>query len=404
MSENSAKLWLPAGGYPVKKNHSFSIGLGSGFVLGVSAALLLVFFVLSEQIFSAAGTFLSLASSDHPALEVRFVQLLQDGVLSEAASANLLASYGYTPALFYPLFYPVLRSGLVLLSGGTGLIAVFAWYRQKKRKQKMQSLLDVLSEKDHSDLPQPELLLQEGDFGSLASQIRKAVNDLKEARMQLKRQEDRFEETLASAAHQLKTPTSSMILLSEIMEPQNIPLIRRKMKKQLDRIVFLEDSLLALARIDHHTLRFNRAEIQLDLLIDEALFMLSEQIREKSLHIEFFRQPVFVSADPEWTLQALLNLLKNAVEASPEQGVLFLQLQDFITGPRLEIRDQGPGIDPADLPHLFERFYQGANSSKNGCGIGLPLAKELLEAQNASLRVLSPDAGGAVCIVRFYRS
>ena len=109
-----------------------------------------------------------------------------------------------------------------------------------------------------------------------------------------------------------------------------------------------------------------------------------------------------LTADPAWTAEALGNVVKNCVEHTPAGGTVSIAARQTPVFTELTVTDTGPGIEPEDLPHLFERFYRGKQAGAHSVGIGLALARQILAAQNASIRAENAPRGGAKFTLRFY--
>ena len=110
---------------------------------------------------------------------------------------------------------------------------------------------------------------------------------------------------------------------------------------------------------------------------------------------------MMVIADPDWTMEAVMNLMKNCMEHNTGGTVHCSYAQNPIYTEIL-IWDEGEGFAKADLPHLFDRFYRGQNAGENGIGIGLSLSKEIIERQNGTIRASNKPCGGALFEIRFY--
>ena len=103
-----------------------------------------------------------------------------------------------------------------------------------------------------------------------------------------------------------------------------------------------------------------------------------------------------------WTAEALANILKNCSEHSPEGGCIFIRAQQNFIYTRIEIEDEGPGFSPEECKRIFERFYQGRKSGRENVGVGLSMAKSLIESQNGEIRAENRKNGGARFVIDFY--
>ena len=110
-----------------------------------------------------------------------------------------------------------------------------------------------------------------------------------------------------------------------------------------------------------------------------------------------------ICCDDKWQVEAITNLLKNAIEYSENSGKIEVNYIQNKLYTQIEIKDYGKGIESNDLPHIFERFYKGTNSSKDSVGIGLALAKKIIEKNNGSVFVESELGKGTTFIVRYFR-
>jgi signal transduction histidine kinase len=109
------------------------------------------------------------------------------------------------------------------------------------------------------------------------------------------------------------------------------------------------------------------------------------------------------TGDLYWSVEALSNILKNCMEHTPAGGRIEIKASENALYTEIIVSDSGPGIDPEDLPHLFERFYKGKNSSENTVGIGLALSRMIAAEQNGIIKAENGKARGAVFTLRFYK-
>ena len=110
-----------------------------------------------------------------------------------------------------------------------------------------------------------------------------------------------------------------------------------------------------------------------------------------------------ISADMDWTMEAVMNLLKNCLEHTPPGGSVYCAYEQNPLYTLIRIQDTGSGFVKEDLPHIFERFYRGKDAAGGGVGIGLALSKAIIERQNGILSARNLPAGGACFEIRFYR-
>ena len=111
---------------------------------------------------------------------------------------------------------------------------------------------------------------------------------------------------------------------------------------------------------------------------------------------------ISLKCDKKWMSEAITNILKNCMEHSPAGGSIAIQALQTPIFTELTVTDSGPGLDPEELPRLFERFYRGKDAAANSIGIGLALARQIVTAQNGTLQAANASEGGARFTMRFY--
>ena len=238
-----------------------------------------------------------------------------------------------------------------------------------------------------------------------------------------------FAENLSNIAHQIKTPITAISLASQRMkqdfgpgaleqaktgqdpeqkQTEHVPEQKagrtalEQIEKQLSRLTYLEESLLTLSRLDAGTLLLRKEETDVFTLLILAAENLQELFRGSDTSIEIPEQgEMFISVDMDWTMEAIMNLMKNCMEHTPGGAVHCSYAQNPLYTEIL-IWDEGKGFAKEDLPHIFERFYRGQNAHEGGIGIGLALAKEIIERQNGTIRAKNKPGGGAFFEIRFY--
>jgi signal transduction histidine kinase len=197
--------------------------------------------------------------------------------------------------------------------------------------------------------------------------------------------------------------------MADLLESEDIPPEKRlefiaNLQQGLTRMDWLVKSLLKLARLDTGTEPLKRENATLSGLIAEAAGNIAAitELREQELIAEG-GESVAVDCDINWTVEAVANILKNASDHSPEGGAVRVSAGENPVCAWIRVEDGGDGIDPADLPHLFRRFYKGKNASRDSVGIGLAMSLSIMRAQNGDIEVATEKGQGSAFTLKFYK-
>ncbi len=175
-----------------------------------------------------------------------------------------------------------------------------------------------------------------------------------------------------------------------------------QVEKQLSRLMHLEETLLVLSRMDAGTLTLKKEEVDVYTLLVLAADNLQELFADTGSRVDIPELgEAAVIADLDWTMEAVINVLKNCMEHNAG-GTVYCSYAQNPLCTEILIWDEGKGFEKEDIPHLFERFYRGKNAGEGGIGIGLSLAREIIERQNGTIRARNRPDGGALFEIRFY--
>jgi len=246
----------------------------------------------------------------------------------------------------------------------------------------------------------------EGSWSILHNQLEKLIGQLLEQSERLPRDKAWLAASIADISHQIRTPLTALNLLGAQLSSQELPEEERRaasraLRKQLERMEWLISALLRMSRLDAGMVQLKREPISLRQVVEQAAAPLA--IPMELAGQQLIRDgDVTILADLSWTTEALGNILKNCMEHTPPGGTITAQLSSNPLYGEIIIRDTGPGFDPEDLPHLFERFYRGKSAAPQSAGIGLSLARMIITAQNGTIQAANQRTGGAQFTVRFY--
>lgn len=284
-------------------------------------------------------------------------------------------------------------------------VAFAVLYRAKKRRlariDGLTQYLEAINLGRESALPGVE-----DEFSHLEDELYKTVGELRQAKENATIQRQQMADNLAHIAHQIKTPITSMSLMTELLaEGQNEENsgYATRLSAQLVRLERLSNSLLTLARLDAGALVFSQEPVDLHTLLGAAAEPVKELIHERGQRLEIAEdRGLTLSADLGWSSEALLNLIKNCSEHTQMGGCIAVRFDQNPLYTEIVVEDDGEGFDPADLPNIFQRFYRGKNAQKDSIGIGLALARSIIEAQDGTLHAENKQPHGARFVVRVY--
>lgn len=312
-----------------------------------------------------------------------------------AAAALILAGLGLLVCPLCSLL--VLGTGLVF----TGLHLCFVRRRYDEIAALSRSVDRILHGQDQ--------LLEdnaEGELAILRSEIRKMTLQLRDSAALLLQDKRELAQALADISHQLRTPLTSMnlslSLLAEAEDEAQRLRLTRELKRSLERIDWLVETLLKLSKLDAGVVVFSPELVSAAALAEQAVRPLRIPMELRGLSFSLEAGDASLTVDPSWTAEALGNVLKNCVEHSPEGGTITVTARQTPLFTEIAVADTGPGIAPEDLPRLFERFYRGKNADENSIGIGLALARQIVTAQNGTIQASNRPEGGARFTMRFY--
>ena len=253
---------------------------------------------------------------------------------------------------------------------------------------------------------------QEGEVAILSSEIHKMVIRLREQASQLLADKRFLSDSIADIAHQLRTPLTSMNIVvdmfsdAELSDEKRFDLLA-EMMQGLNRIEWLINTLLKMSKIDADTVFFEQKEYNVKEMLAKASQPLEVPLDINGVTLKVNTpEDAVIRGDMMWTSEAVGNILKNCMEHTPEGGTIEINVKHTPIYTEIVIRDTGTGIDPEDIPHVFERFYRGKVALNTSIGIGLALTKMIVERQSGTIRAGNrpePDHG-AEFTVRFYHT
>ena len=333
-----------------------------------------------------------------------------DGV----AMGDVLSVLGYDISDFSDssVIYDIMFATTGFLAG-IFLFAITYAFRNKTEAKRIEELSDYL---EQVNMGKAVVLSASGEdlFSKLEDEIYKTVTFLYQTKDAAVQAKNDFAENLSNIAHQIKTPITAISLslqtLSEMPMKKEYEKDRmEQIKKQLNRLIHLEESLLVLSRLDAGTLMFQKEDVDVFTLLVLAADNLQELFADSGTLIDIPESgEMAVTADLNWTMEAVINVMKNCMEHNAG-GTVHCSYGQNPLYTEILIWDEGDGFAKEDIPHLFKRFYRGKNADAggnirgSGIGIGLALSKEIIEHQNGTIRAKNLPNGGACFEIRLYK-
>ncbi len=301
----------------------------------------------------------------------------------------------------------IITNCIILVVADLLIILVFICYlkHRQARIEKLTRYIQKLSNKEYSlDIEENS----EDELNSLKNELYKITVMLKETADNSVASREALSASVSDISHQLKTPlTSISILLDNLNESENMDNDTRKdflkeISKQIKDMNFLVIALLQLSRLDAGVVEFLQEKVNLYNMLYEIKNNLEIMAEVKNVELSIQgKKDVYINGDYNWNKEAIQNIIKNAIEHANSKVIVDISENDIYC--KIEIIDDGQGINKKDIKHIFERFYKASNSSESSIGIGLSLAKDIIEKQNGYITVESEVGIGTKFIVKYMK-
>lgn len=303
----------------------------------------------------------------------------------------------------------VVISAIICLAFGIAFIVVFLLYLKMQKQQTM----DIAKRIERINLGDYSLQIDrnsEDELSLLDNQIYRTAVKFREQAENSNKDKENLQKSLSDISHQLKTPlTSIIVMVDNILDDDDMPLeIRREflsdIKHNTSTVSFLVQSLLTLSKLDAEAIRFKYADVDVKNIIDECIKNTAVMAEICNVSVETLCDDTYkLNCDKKWLCEAVTNIIKNCIEHSQNGNIKITADQNKLYT-KISIKDNGSGITKEDLPHIFERFYKGKNSSDDSVGIGLSLAKTIIEKQGGYISVSSELNKGSEFVIKFFNN
>lgn len=354
--------------------------------------------------------------SKHPELENEVIDGIINHDISESESYEILNKYGLDRLDTVDYLnnnsyinktirkYNIIYISILIIIVFSILIIYINKIYNKIRKLSVYTN-DILNNKYNMDIRE----YSEGDISNLKNDLYKMTIKLKEQNELSLKDKIYLQDTLSDISHQLKTPLTSMYVINELLYDDKLDKslkkeLLNKSKKGLERIEWLITSLLKMSRLDSGSEKLILENVKLINIINKSIEPIRIPLELKNINLSVScSNDIKVNVDVNWTTEALINILKNAMEHTLENGNINIVCSDNPLYTMISISDDGCGISKKDLPHIFERFYKGM-SNKESIGIGLNMSKKIIESENGNISVKSKENEGTTFIIKLFKN
>jgi len=340
---------------------------------------------------------------------------LIDILNSEKSEGNILLDYGYDIEKDFFIeennklnFKFNIIKIIVLCLTFITIIYIFVKSHLKSDKEinKIIKCIENINRKNYElDLDE----LSEDKLSMLKQEIYKTTVMLKENADNSLKDKINLKNSLQDISHQIKTPLTSInIMLDNVIDNPSMDVeIRqnfiKQIKREINNITFLVQSILKLSKFEANTITFNKEDVSVKKIINETVKNVSNLSDLKNVNIEINDKcKNKIKCDYKWQIEALTNILKNAIEYSYEDNKVIIECEDNNIYTQIKIKDFGKGMDEEDTLNIFKRFYKGKEANKDSIGIGLSLSKTIIEKDNGIIIVESKKDLGTTFIIKYF--
>ena len=296
---------------------------------------------------------------------------------------------------------------LVSVLAGTSILAVCCSYFRKQNQIMEQAVSQINAYLDGNRNARIECDY-EGELYRLFHSVNSLAAVLNAHADNELREKEFLKNTISDISHQLKTPLAALNIYNGLLQDEDIEVSSVKefvdlSEQELDRIETLVQSLLKITRLDAGAIVLEKnAENVADMMRDIELHFAYRARQEKKEIILSGSDHLSLFCDRDWLNEAIDNIVKNAFDHTESGATIRVAWKELPSGVQIVITDNGCGIHPEDIHHIFKRFYRSRFSKdKQGIGLGLPLAKAIVEAHNGTIEVDSELGIGTTFTMNF---
>lgn len=390
-------------------------------VLATTLSLLTIYFVRDfyDREIATVQNIAGAVLTAHPEAEREFTDALADEQLTTLEpGATLLSRYGYdanqqlkynNPAYLNRLYtYLIIIAAFWFITLACG-IGFYQYFMAKRRRQEesITLLLENYLDGDYNQADNSSHW-QQMENSHFGDNLKKLGKSLQLQTERLNAEQNNTKTLVTDISHQLKTPISALktcfsMYLESDDEKERAEFLQRSLE-QMNKLESLTTSLVNISRLENQMITINPQPTELRDIIINAVNTVYQKASGKQITIntEDF-DDLTLYLDPKWTAEAIVNILDNAVKYSPEGSQVNINIAKLYSFVRIEIIDQGIGIPKDEQNRIFSRFFRGSHptvQNQEGSGVGLYLARKIMEDQSGTVSVQSAAHGGSIFVIQ----
>ena len=397
----------------MKKNNYFKKYLMTFIVLsGIFLSILTILNVLEYNLYNQninlkINQILNVVKKEYPEVsEIELIKILK----SENNNQDILNKYGIEDIEF--IIENNKLNNIYFLIFKISIILIFIIISLKlfiKYNKEIEDIIEALEKIREGNYQEKLAYFQEGELSLLKNEITKIISMLKSLTDKASTDKLSLKEALEDISHQIRTPlTSIYIMLDNLVDNPSMEEEKReefllKIKRELSNINFLINTLLKLSMFDACTITFLKDNYKVEDILEEVILNINSlsDLKNVSLNISGdINEKIYV--DKKWEIEALTNILKNALEYSYNDSHIDIVVKKYNLYLEITIKDYGKGISSNDVKHIFERFYKGECSSSDSIGIGLALSKSIILNDNGKISCESKISEGTTFKIKYF--
>lgn len=322
-----------------------------------------------------------------------------------AVMTGFLLLFQFVIWLLYKEFSPLLF--LLFLLAICSVLAICVWYFGKQNKIMEAAVSQINSYLDGDTYARIDCD-KEGEMYTLFHSVNTLAAVLNAHAVNELQAKEFLKDTISDISHQLKTPLAALNIYNGLLqdESEELPTIKEfaeLSEQELDRIETLVQNLLKITKLDAGSIVIEKtSENVADMMKDIELHFAFRAKQEQKEIILSGADNLSLLCDRDWIMEAIDNIVKNALDHTEKGDSVYIQWKQFMSVVQIVIKDNGKGIHPEDMHHIFKRFYRSRFSKDvQGIGLGLPLAKAIIEAHDGTIEVDSELGVGTIFVINF---